>query len=242
MSGAKTMNDCNQFLAGLYAERAKPIRRVLEAGGGSFSHFKVPPDADVYVLDIEHGQLARNQTGGLGVQGDIQRLPVRDGSFDLVVCFNVIEHLPDPAAALNEMRRVLAPGGVLLLGCPDRNSLKGWLTRMTPIGFHRWYYRVVVGKQDRGDGHYDAFATPFRPIVSGRALKQWISDQGLDMGFYRTYDAAHEYGVTEGSFKKRVVASPYRAVGWYAGLISGGTWHPLRSDLMLVAISPSKPS
>lgn len=238
-SNAVTMGDCNRYLDGVYARRGGAIRRVLEAGGGSFSHFHVPQQADVYVLDIEHGQLVRNQTGGLGVQGDVQRLPVRDGVFDMIVCFNVLEHLPNPAAALDEMRRVLAPGGLLLVGCPERNSLKGWVTRLTPLWFHRWYYRSVVGKRDRGEGHYDAFATPFQPIVSGPAIKKWLLAQGLEAGFYRAYDGAREYGITDGSFKTRAFSIPYRTAGWVGRALSLGTWRPLESDLMLVAVSPA---
>ncbi len=41
------------------------------------------------------------------------RLPFRDGAFDLVFCTSVLEHLPEPDAALDEMRRVLAEGGIL---------------------------------------------------------------------------------------------------------------------------------
>src|SRR5689334_16675248 len=44
--------------------------------------------------------------------GDVGDLPYGDASFDLVVCFEVIEHVSDQAAALDEIARVLGPGGV----------------------------------------------------------------------------------------------------------------------------------
>ncbi len=46
---------------------------------------------------------------------DGQRLPVRDGSVDLVWCIHVLHHLEDPVAALAEIRRVLRPQGHLVL-------------------------------------------------------------------------------------------------------------------------------
>ena len=50
------------------------------------------------------------------VLGDSERLPLPDGSFDVVFCCDSFHHYPDPAAVLEEVGRVLAPGGVFLLG------------------------------------------------------------------------------------------------------------------------------
>lgn len=53
--------------------------------------------------------------------GDLNGLPFPDGSFDLVVCFEVIEHFADPFGVLDELARVLAPEGVLLVSSPNRD-------------------------------------------------------------------------------------------------------------------------
>lgn len=54
---------------------------------------------------------------GIGVQviGDAQALGLADAAFDVVLCTEVLEHLPEPQRAIDEMRRVLKPGGTLLL-------------------------------------------------------------------------------------------------------------------------------
>ena len=54
---------------------------------------------------------------GIGVQviGDAQALGIRDASFDVVLCTEVLEHLPEPQRAIDEIFRVLVPGGQLLL-------------------------------------------------------------------------------------------------------------------------------
>ena len=54
---------------------------------------------------------------GMGVQiiGDAQSLGIADSSFEVVLCTEVLEHLPEPQRAIDEIFRVLAPGGQLLL-------------------------------------------------------------------------------------------------------------------------------
>ena len=57
------------------------------------------------------------------VEGDIESMPFADGSFATVVCTEVLEHVPYPAAALSEVRRVLQPGGLLLGSVPCRSLI-----------------------------------------------------------------------------------------------------------------------
>jgi SAM-dependent methyltransferase len=49
------------------------------------------------------------------LHGSIDAIPVEDASFDVVLCLQVLEHVPDPAAAIRELRRVVRPGGRVLL-------------------------------------------------------------------------------------------------------------------------------
>lgn len=57
--------------------------------------------------------------------GDIRSLELPDGAFDLVVCFETIEHVEHPRAALAELARVLAPKGVLIVSTPERRLSVG---------------------------------------------------------------------------------------------------------------------
>jgi len=59
-------------------------------------------------LDIQRG-------AGVQIIGDVQALGIRDASVDVVLCTEVLEHVPDPQRAIDEMYRVLVPGGQLLL-------------------------------------------------------------------------------------------------------------------------------
>lgn len=65
---------------------------------------------------------ARERAGDVAefVLGDLGELPFEDDAFDLVTCFEAIEHIVDPERALDELRRVLRPEGVLLISSPNR--------------------------------------------------------------------------------------------------------------------------
>lgn len=60
------------------------------------------------------------------VQGDAQALPFADAAFDAVVALDVLEHLANPALALREIGRVLAPGGLLMVSVPHRGRFAEW--------------------------------------------------------------------------------------------------------------------
>ncbi len=111
--------------------------RVLDLGCGFGRHswqvfhsdgvFLVGADRDHYRLRCARFMLASMRMQGIDgggsahvVMADAARLPFADGSFDVVICSEVLEHLPDDRAALREMARVLAPGGRLALSVPRR--------------------------------------------------------------------------------------------------------------------------
>ena len=72
-------------------------------------------------LDIEFDRTVEARTRAEGVVcGDGTLLPFPDGSFDLVLSHEVLEHIPDDARAVREIVRVLKTGGRLALFCPNR--------------------------------------------------------------------------------------------------------------------------
>ncbi len=59
----------------------------------------------------------------VSVRGDIRAIPLRDASFDLIICCHVLEHLPADGPALKEIARTLKPGAAALIMVPMRS---GW--------------------------------------------------------------------------------------------------------------------
>ena len=82
--------------------------RVLDVGSGVKPYFPFfEPYAKEFVsVDIENP--------AADLQGAVEDLPVPDASFDVVICNQVLEHCADPAQAVRELRRVVAPGGRVL--------------------------------------------------------------------------------------------------------------------------------
>lgn len=61
------------------------------------------------------------------LRGDAERLPLADGSVDVVTCCNSFHHYPHQQVAVREFRRVLRPGGILVLIDGFRDNVIGWL-------------------------------------------------------------------------------------------------------------------
>jgi SAM-dependent methyltransferase len=114
----------------------QPGDRLLDLGCGLGRHaFEAARrGARVVACDYAEGELkeVRNTFGAMAdagevdasscvgtVQGDATRLPFADGCFDRVIAAEVLEHIPDDGAALDELARVLRPGGTMAVTVPS---------------------------------------------------------------------------------------------------------------------------
>jgi SAM-dependent methyltransferase len=95
--------------------------RVL-TGGRAVAARSAPAGARWVVADVSVTRTAGNR---LGVGADIQALPFRAGAFDAVKATEVLEHVPDVRRALVECRRVLRPGGHLVITVPFLERVHG---------------------------------------------------------------------------------------------------------------------
>ena len=83
-------------------------KRVLDVGCGVKPYYPFFASASEYVgVDVQDNPHA-------DVAGAVEALPVPDGSFDIVLCTQVLEHVDDPAVAVRELHRVTGPGGRVL--------------------------------------------------------------------------------------------------------------------------------
>ena len=131
----------NRFFAGLVRKNAKPGMRLLEVGCG-LGHLvgQLSSDFVTLGLDINHWALvkARSVASSTNLQvGSAQELPFSNESFGAVIIKHVVEHLDKPERCIEELGRILAPGGVLILATPNLESL------LKPLKGDKW-----IGYQD----------------------------------------------------------------------------------------------
>lgn len=102
--------------------------RLLDAGcsaGTATAHYRRLCH-ECHGIDSDAPSLTIARSGGGDIRyryGSLERLPYVDAFFDTVVCTDVIEHVDDEIRALDELARVLQPGGVLILSVPHRGPL-----------------------------------------------------------------------------------------------------------------------
>jgi len=152
-----------------HLERYLPLRncRLLDLGCGlgsmlleghrrGASVFGLEPDAASLALSRHRLRKAGSGRGGL-LAGVGEQLPLAGESLDAVVCCSVLEHVREPAAVLEEISRVLRPGGWLYLGVPNALNFR--------------------------ERHYKVFLPPRTPRFLARA---WLRLRGRDPAFLDT--------------------------------------------------------
>jgi ubiquinone/menaquinone biosynthesis C-methylase UbiE len=112
----------------LFAARWAKGRRVLDVacGEGYGSALLARSAAHVTGVDVSEQAIAHARAAYAAqrnlefVAASCTRMPLPDGAFDVVVSFETIEHIEAQEGFLEEIARVLAPGGVLVLSCPNK--------------------------------------------------------------------------------------------------------------------------
>lgn len=196
-TGPEHMGPRHDYRESLILRRLKrqaPHGHVLNAGAGAGTLTASLLDRGYRVTSVDMSEPfverlreVTTERGGDAADvgwADLTQIPFPDDAFDIVVCGEVLEHIPDDVAAVRELHRVLRPGGLLVVSVPAnpwrydwvdhwvghirRYTQEGLAARLTDAGFGA----VVVqgwGFPVTGLYHRTAYRRLMRRRVRGRA-------------------------------------------------------------------------
>lgn len=167
-----------------------------------------------YVTSVEYDgsccAMTRARTGLELVQASVTELPFRSGSFDLVCCFDVIEHVQDDCGAVEELHRVCRSDGMISVTVPAYMFL--W-SRHDDVNHHCRRYtagqlrRVMAGRCSRPLFHSYFNFWLFFPIAGFRVLRKILPERESRQ------DAGSDFFAVQSPFLDRIFYAVFRTEG-----------------------------
>ncbi|GAA1751865.1 class I SAM-dependent methyltransferase [Luedemannella helvata] len=218
-----------QVVTDTLERRAHP--RVLEAGAGKRTRFDVPSDAYVIGVDTDDLAMSRNPRLDERVVADLAAYAAPAASFDLITCWYVLEHVPDPAALVDRFATWIAPGGLVVIAVPNLHSLKALVTKATPHAFHVWFRRHVLGHPQAGRPGHGPYPTTLRRAIAPAALVGRSGARGLVPVFEGYFEDAKQVAFRE---RIRLTGNRWRAAERLVRRASLGRLDAARSEYVVV--------
>ena len=175
----------------------KKAIKVLEVGCGSSSHICMEQNAYIVGIDISEKQLQRNNIINEKILGDIQNYDFPESDFDLIICWNVLEHISHPERALRIFLKTIKEGGFIIIRLPNVFSIKGLITKYTPFWFHVWVYRVLYGYKLVGIDDYGPFRTYLRLSIAPTSIKRFATENNLSIEYFNMYESRFQKKLRE---------------------------------------------
>jgi SAM-dependent methyltransferase len=171
----------------LLLAEARPGERVLDLGCGAGRFVAALREAGAEPVGVEAAEAALERARNNAPGADLRlvepdgSLPLDHASVDLVWCSEVLEHVGDTAYVLLEVRRVLRPGGRLLVTVPYHGRVKAAVIALTrfeahfdPLGQHlRFYTRTSLDATLRQAGFADVRVGLWGPPLLRTGLTAW---------------------------------------------------------------------
>ena len=211
--------------------------RVLEAGCGQYpSPLGLDAHAQIVGIDVSRRQLERNKWANEKILGDITTFDFAADDFDVIVCWDVLEHLPNPEAALERFVGAVRTGGLVVVKVPNVLSAKGLITKLSPHWFHVSVYKHVFGYEDPGRDDRPPFRTFLRMAIAPEALGRFARRRGMSVEMCATSEADKQEMVRR---RLRLTGLLWRVVRRLVRVASLGYVDPEATELIFVMRKPA---
>ena len=147
--------------------------RVLDVGCGRKPYYPFFAERATEYVGVD---MVENPVAEL--RGTVEDIPVGDATFDVVLCTQVLEHCDDPVRAVQELRRVTAPGGRVLASTHGT-----WVYHPSPVDYWRWTH---TGLRRLFDENAEWAAVDVRPGVGTAGTLAMLLGTYLDIALRRT--------------------------------------------------------
>lgn len=127
------------------------------------------------------------------IHGDLTQVDLNAQAFDIVYSAYVLEHVIGARKAMQNISTWLKPGGLLIIKIPDRDSVYGFVTRITPHWFHIYYKRYLVGLKNAGKPGHGPYPTVHEPIIATDQLFEFARTHGLTLREHYCYGELPAY-------------------------------------------------
>jgi SAM-dependent methyltransferase len=161
---------------------SEPLQ-ILEAGCGNKWSLQLDVPYRLTAVDLDSNALSIRTTKfkdiDKAIVGDLRnREIVPEGKFDVIYNAFVLEHVDGAEQVLDNFFGWLKPGGLLILRIPDRDSVYGFLTRITPFWSHVALKRYVYRFPNAGKPGFDPYPTYYDWVVSRRGMRTYCEQHG----------------------------------------------------------------
>jgi SAM-dependent methyltransferase len=221
------------FLCGLLDGRTSRVE-ILEVGAGSHAAFPVE-GARYTVIDNSEASASRSDFADEVIIADAETFSFPESRFDVAVFQNVLEHLPNPEAALLRAAGALKPSGVLVVAGPILDSLKSRITRYTPFWLHILVYRHVFGVPHAGKPGHSPFPVVHARSASPEEIRSLLATQGFRQCYFDSYE-----GIQPGRLAERLpwAYSAYKRLAQLFAPSSERSYSALDTEFILAMQAP----
>jgi SAM-dependent methyltransferase len=219
-----------QQLQRVFAMNLPPdgLRAVLDAGCGYKLPIDVPREAHLAGIDMSPEAIAKNANLDERIVGDLQTYPLPREEYDAVICWWVLEHVPDRAAALTNLAGSMRPGGLLVIGVPHIFSMKAAVTKLTPHSFHVWVLKNFFGVADAGQPGVEPYPTFLKLDLAPSRLCGFLAELGLTPVYSVTVNSGDEQGLP--TWLLRI----WNATAAVARACTVGAWNPHSDEYVAI--------